>query len=196
MNLKNYFLLALLCIGASVSAQQHITVDTNTYNTQQLIEDVLITGDCANTSSWTSRTGINYNQTQNGIGYFEQNGSTFPFENGIILTTGDATGAPGPNTTVLGGGDPPQADWGTANNDLQNILGTTDSLQNETFIQFEFVPPTNEISFRYLFVSEEYNQGFECNYSDLFEILTFCVNFISYDYENPVCAPAVRHLRH
>jgi len=176
------FIIALFFTAFAIAqVQGPITVDNTTYTPQQLIQDILITGDCANTSNFSSYTGTTAgNNSVNGIGYFERGTSinglpdNFPFANGIVLSTGDATKAPGPNTnyqaTTLSDGSWPEHQ----SEQLANVSGSTAGnydLTNESFIEFDFIPPTNVINFNYIFVSEEYNKLFECSYSDVFAFI-------------------------
>ena len=94
-----------------------ISTDTTQYTPAQLVQNVLINSNCAQVSNITYSTGTNFGST-NGIGYFNQNGSTFPFNNGVILTSGSALNAPGPNTTTLSDGS---TAW-TGDTDLENII--------------------------------------------------------------------------
>ncbi len=154
-----------LCIG---TIPPPITVTDDQYTTLQLIEDILIDSNCANISNVTSSTGSNFGDV-NGIGYFQKNGSSFPFEDGIVLSTGKATKAIGPNTTSLNDGGylwPGDAD-------LQAIiapLGQTSPTKNATKLEFDFVPLVDNISFNFLFASEEYGT-FQCGYSDVFAFI-------------------------
>src|SRR5690606_20629124 len=80
-----------------------IATSEGDYTTFELIEDILLNSTCANVSNITWSTGTNFIDpfTQqpgpNGIGYFNQNGSNFPFSEGIVLSTGSINSAPGPN---------------------------------------------------------------------------------------------------
>ncbi len=150
-----YCMLSILAIKA-----QQITVD-NTYTAQNLIEDVLIEGICSNTSNYNSSLALE----AMGIAYFEKNGSVFPFENGIVLSTGNAMNAPGPAGPVADTGNS-----GIADADLESASGVTNT-DDAAYLEFDFVPTTTEIRFNYLFVSEEYNQDFECTYSDAFAFI-------------------------
>ncbi len=146
-----------------------IKVDDTQYTVPELVTDVLIDNDCANISNITWSTGTNFG-TVNGIGYFEQNGSSFPFGDGIILSTGNFASAPGPKGLgVQGAGG---SVWG-GDTDLTNVLtqqGITGPLLNATKLEFDFVAITNQISFNFIFASEEYGT-FQCNYSDAFAFL-------------------------
>ncbi|MDH7444017.1 T9SS type B sorting domain-containing protein [Aquimarina sp. 2201CG14-23] len=143
-----------------------ITVDDSSFTAQQLVEDVLIDSPCATVENISSFTGTA--QGFNGIGYFESNGSGFEIERGVILSTGNASSASGPNgPTPLGEGD--GTVWG-GDADLANITSTP-SLFNASYIQFEFVPTIDFISFDFLFASEEYTGAFPCSFSDVFAFI-------------------------
>ncbi|RZJ33563.1 MAG: hypothetical protein EOO51_13380, partial [Flavobacterium sp.] len=155
-----------ICIG---TIPPPISTSVTQYTTTQLVTDVLLNNTCATVSNVTSSTGTNFGLTTNGIGYFNQNGSGFPFEDGIVLTSGNAANAPGPNTTNLSEGDftwPGDADLLQVLNN-QGITGTTN---NASVLEFDFVPITNEISFNFIFASEEYGI-FQCSFSDVFAFL-------------------------
>ncbi|WP_407557804.1 choice-of-anchor L domain-containing protein, partial [Winogradskyella sp. 4-2091] len=144
----------------------NVVVDQDTFTTEELVEDILIDSPCAAVSNIISSTGTTYSNTEpNGIGYFYSNGLDFPFEDGILLTSGDASQAGGPNTFL---GDGSGAWPGDA--DLDTAVGINSN--NASFIQFDFIPTANSISFDFLMASEEYDMGsFECTFSDAFAFL-------------------------
>jgi len=161
---KNYFLyLIVFSFISSINAQ--ITTNNTTYSSEQLIEDVLNGGaTCVTITNVQSYTGTSVN----GIAYFEKNGTNFPFENGIILSTGNAMEAPGPNDEVLSG---QEIGW-NGDVDLEHATGDVNSI-NASYIEFDFVPTENEISFRFILASEHYNKNNECpNTESLAFILT------------------------
>jgi len=137
----------------------------NTLTEQQLIEQHLVEG-CVEVSNITSTVNGSVNGFSS-FGYFERDLSNFPFENGIVLSTGNATS--GGNTTndnVLNDGE---LSWG-ADPDLEAAIGITDT-HNATTIEFDFVSISNLIQFNYILASEEYFGNFPCNYSDGFAFL-------------------------
>lgn len=101
----------------------------------------------------------------NSYASFTKNGSSFPFDNGIVLSTGFTSNIAGPNNTLSDDnlGTPTDAD-------LDAIFSDT---YDTTVLEFDFVPLTNYMSFTYLFASEEYQEGSSstCNYSDVFAFL-------------------------
>ncbi|MFT4612446.1 MAG: hypothetical protein ACI9OT_001831, partial [Gammaproteobacteria bacterium] len=145
--------LFILC---SVVSAQQISVD-NSFTEQQLIENNLTQG-CAETSNIQSLVNGQVNGFES-FAYFERASSNFPFENGIMLSTGNATsGGNTQNTAVLNEGQP---DW-TTDPDLETALGITGTL-NATSIEFDFTSVANQIQFNYILASEEYFGDFPCN---------------------------------
>ena len=152
-----------------INAQQYISVDTSTFTADQLVKDIFIgaqNASCITISNVTVKGGQDYQGNPVSYGYFEKGTLPFNIDKGIILSTGRAAQAPGPNTNVLseGGydwvGDP---DLVTAFQDPQYI--------NATSLEFDFVAyNTTGISFQYMLLSEEY-QTSGCNYFDSFAFL-------------------------
>lgn len=152
-----------------------ILVDNTTYTVEQLVNDVLINSECAQISNITWSTGTNFTNGAgeagpNGIAYFEKNGSSFPIEKGLLLTTGDAMQAPGPEKSIIEGGD---SSW-PGDDDLDAIVlaqtGQAMNSTNASILEFDFVPLIDQMSFDFLFASEEYG-AFQCDFSDSFAFL-------------------------
>ncbi|HEX9980476.1 MAG TPA: choice-of-anchor L domain-containing protein, partial [Flavobacterium sp.] len=155
-----------VCIG---TIPPPIASNTTQYTNTQLIEDILLNTTCASVTNVTSSTGIDFGLAENGIGYFTQNGSSFPFQDGIVLTTGNANSAPGPNNVTLSDGF---GGW-PGDPDLLQVLtdqGVGGTLNNATVLEFDFVPLIDSISFNFIFASEEYGV-FQCGFSDVFAFL-------------------------
>jgi gliding motility-associated-like protein len=157
------FLVLFLLITTSATAQ-YITVN-DTYTPLQLVEDVLINSDCALVSN-VSVSGGAYGANQT-YGFFNGAGTTFPFQNGIVLSTGRAIKAQGPNTSLLDDGN--NIGW-NGDQDLEQALDINNST-NATVLEFDFIPVGNRISFDYMLSSEEYHDNAPCNYSDGFAFL-------------------------
>ena len=91
-------LLPIVLLFSVIGYSQFITVDES-LTIQELVEDVLIDSPCAETSNYGSRTGTDFGDG-NGIGAFNANGSDFPYQTGIILSSGFVSSAPGPMFVV------------------------------------------------------------------------------------------------
>lgn len=171
---KFYLLFGLIFSSASA---QYITTD-ETQTAVELIENVLINSGCANVSN-VSVSGGNFTSGEKSWGYFNAAGTSFPFEEGIILSTGKIINAQGPNGYISddGGG----MGW-VGDNDLNEALGLNNTF-NATILEFDFIPIGNQISFDYIFSSEQYLTNpspNQCSYTDGFVFLLKEVSSSSY----------------
>ncbi len=95
------------------------------------------------------------NTNQISHGYF-QNGQSFGLNSGLLLTSGNALNALPPNS---------QRDKGS------KIYGSSSSgLYDKQYIEFDIIPASNELKFKYVFGSEEYDEYVDDLYNDKFEI--------------------------
>jgi gliding motility-associated-like protein len=153
---KTFFIFAFLYTSCLFS--QAITVDNTTNSPAQLV-DLLLGNSCVEVSN------ISVSSTQ-AVAYFNQNGSTFPIPEGIIIRNGIATFTQGPYTganlssSVTPSGDP----------FLQNLSdnnGGASSIVDAEYLEFDFIPLSNSFSFNFLFASNEYG-FYQCEFSDVF----------------------------
>ncbi|WP_400080481.1 choice-of-anchor L domain-containing protein [Winogradskyella sp. R77965] len=165
--MKRTFLVVTLLFSL-LNYAQNISVDSQTYTPQQLIEDILIDSECIENVTVTNISGGDYNNSDQSYGYFNGAGTTFPFESGIVLSTGRLQNVPGPNNTLS---DDDAPNW-LGDLDLENALNESNTF-NATILEFDFTSVASQISFRYIFASEEYqeNNPNSCNFSDLFGFL-------------------------
>ncbi|MDD3005479.1 choice-of-anchor L domain-containing protein [Flavobacterium sp.] len=159
--------VSIFLIFTTTIKAQNITVD-ETLTPTQLVQNVLINNPCANISNvsvtaWTFNDGNSYAKFTSGT-------SNFPFNDGIVLTTGKAVSAIGPNTSIVSEGP---TNW-LGDSDLEQALGIGQSSVNATVLEFDFLPLSDKISFDYIFSSEQYlsnpSQN-QCNYTDGFVFL-------------------------
>jgi gliding motility-associated-like protein len=164
-----------VCIGTL----QRAVLISEQYTPEELVHDILFDSTCAIINNVTSSTGTGVGSV-NGIGYFNRNGTSFPFEEGVILSSGTVSKAMGPNNTnQLYEGKYPLAEDGLnplweGDDDLEAIIlaGTGNPMNsyNATKLEFDFIPITPSINFNFLFASEEYG-FYQCNYSDAFAFI-------------------------
>lgn len=159
--------ICIICFTTTLFSQ-NISVDGVGYSSQQLIEDILINNNCIQNIEVTNTVGGTFQNGTKSYGYFDANGSSFPLERGLVLSTGQINHVPGPNTNLS---DDDAPSWG-GDIDLEQALNISNST-NATSIEFDFVPSADFIQFRYLFASEEYqeNSPNTCIYSDAFAFL-------------------------
>lgn len=182
MNLQrtiSVFIFSLL-ISNFVLAQ-NIVVD-ETYTAQNLVQNVLLNNsNCASSSNATA-TGDTFSGSLS-YGYFSYSGTDFPFSSGIVLSTSRAFRTAGPNDNLISEGSPL---W-VGDADLEQALGISGTV-NATILEFDFTPLTSNISFDYIFASEEYHGNAPCLYSDGFAFLLRPIGSSS-QYENLALVP-------
>jgi hypothetical protein len=93
------------------------------------------------------------------------------FDSGVILSTGAATAVLGPNVSD---------DTGTiletpGDSDLDAIVAPN-STADASVLEFDFVPTSSELTFQYVFASEEYNEFVNSEFNDVFAFFVNGVN--------------------
>ncbi|PZR20548.1 MAG: hypothetical protein DI539_10575 [Flavobacterium psychrophilum] len=150
-----------VCITTPAS----IIVDT-TMSVEDIVMTSLVVESCATFENITWSTGTDVGV--NGIARFEKGLSTFGIDSGVLLMTGDASQAVGPNVgPTLGGGS-----WAGDQQlfDYIDGLGIDPGLNNyndATVLEFDFTPLANKLKFPFIFASEEYGD-YQCQFSDAF----------------------------
>jgi len=147
----------------------------NNYTPEQLLKDVFVKdGECL--ISNVTFKGLGWNQATNSwvstqprsLAYFSHgtlNG--LGMETGLLMTTGNALDAVGPNNSpsAMPGGITAASVGGET--DLSALIPAYE-VKTITTLEFDFMPFTNTISFDYIFASEEYPE-FSCsNFNDVF----------------------------
>lgn len=112
-------------------------------------------------------SNINYSGAGGAIGYFNGQNTNLGIDEGIVITTGTiAQGGSGPH------GPNNQANSGTDNNmggygQLSNLIGGSPT-KNAAILEFDFVPYSDTVRFRYVFGSEEYPEFVGSEFNDVF----------------------------
>jgi len=170
--LKRLILLGLFLLCTSVKAQ-FINAEHLAFSDQLLIEEVLFdNSDCVEDVLVTNTISGSFQDGMKSYGYFTAPAnSSFPFQNGIVLSTGRLDNTEGPNSSLS---DDDSSNWG-GDQDLRDALNIPNNelLTNATSITFNFTPKASQLSFQYIFASEEYqeNNSNTCIFSDVFAFL-------------------------
>lgn len=168
--MKNFLIIAILTFSAQTLSSQSIKVNPtsvpeSTLGAEELTVEVLIDGgECSTIENFELKENntFAFPNPDRSWGYFEKGDSDFPFESGIVLTSGIARKADGPDSGIQSDGN---LNW--AGDPDANILAGNNT-KNATIFEFDFIPQGNEISFNYIFASEEY-PTFACSdYNDVF----------------------------
>ena len=95
--MKRILLITFICCLSFTSNGQIITVNNaadpeSSFTLEELVEDILISSECSTVDTFSSQVNGGARLiTTKSYGYFKKPiGSSFPFDEGIILTTGQA----------------------------------------------------------------------------------------------------------
>ncbi|MFP9100102.1 choice-of-anchor L domain-containing protein [Flavobacterium sp. RHBU_24] len=175
---KNLLVLLGLLLSAAGFSQGVVvsTTANGNANPTQLVNSLVKYDDLCLTqvSNATKSTGLNtVNYAQgNSIGSYTNTNPAFPFASGVVLVSGAAATASGPNTSVSTDSGAAAQTWlGDAdlNAALAGLPGGFQSM-NATVLEFDFVAATSTLDIPYIFASEEYGQ-YQCNSKDGMAIL-------------------------
>lgn len=159
--------LPLLCLAAqhpaggpsaiSPLSVQPVVVTPN-HDARYLVEEVFIGNGCF------SMSNISISGTPGQLGTFSQGGASVGIESGIILSTGNVTDAVGPNSSPS-----TSTDHGVSFNDPDLVLLSGGvGIFDPVSLEFEFVPSVSQVSFTYVFASEEYCEFAGSPFNDVF----------------------------
>jgi gliding motility-associated-like protein len=180
---KRLYFISIFCIvftfktsNAQLLSINDSSAPESIFSPQELVDNILISGSCSSVTDFSSVVHDNpTDRTTKSYGYFKKpTGSSFPFNEGLILTTGKAFPAGNSSAGLL---DNVHNEAGDI--DLENALSQSDTFDATSF-KFTFIPVTSTLSFRYIMASEEYNGSSECTYADSFAFLIREVGTVNY----------------
>ncbi len=157
-------LFVFLIFLASNIAKAQLTIDNTTFTPQQLAQNVLL-GQGVNISN-IKFNGSAATTISDQIAVFD-NGSTtnIGIKKGLILSTGNAIIAKGPNDRSLA--TLPTSNPFEGDADL-SILTNNQPIRNVAVLEFDFVPVGNKLTFNFVFASDEYPEFVNDLYNDNF----------------------------
>ena len=145
--------MGVLIAAFPCSSKAQLTVTTG-QTPQQLVQTILGSGITASNVVFTGST--------NAAGVFScAGGCNLGMGNGIILSTGNASGVGGSGSTFV------STNLGQPGSALLNPIATGQTFDAVT-LQFDFCVNTDNISFQYVFASEEYNEYVNTGFNDVF----------------------------
>lgn len=153
---KKILHIALLLISFNSLGQ---LVTSTAQSPAQLVQNVLL-------GPGVTVSNITYSGSGGAIGSFTANGTNLGINSGLILTTGtvinNGEGPQGPNNKPNAG-----IDNGAPGSPLLNSLGLGQTF-NATVLEFDFVPYSDTVRFKYVFGSEEYPEYVGQPFNDIF----------------------------
>ncbi len=157
---KHLFILLLLTIGFSMKGKAQYAVDT-TLTPVQYINNLVGLG--------VSFGNIQYQGDGQAIGSFTGANGSLGFSSGVILSTGLAASSDDVSSSFAGGFNT----YGLTNIPelAPNVPGCLGVTNDGLILQFDFVPQSTPVSFRYIFASEEYADFVCSQFNDAFAFL-------------------------
>ena len=159
-------ILLFLFFINSFAFSQGITISGG-YTPQQLVNNVLMNSPCLE--------GYNVQSQGNcGLSYFSTSNPNFPFQDGVVIRTGAANFSAGQYTgtnlssTCSNLGDAQLLAISQAN-------GNTGTINDVSFLKFNFISSIDQISFDFIFASNEYGT-YQCGFSDVFAFILTDLN--------------------
>ncbi len=159
--MNNRILIAIFTLISFIGFNQ-IAV-TNTLTPAQLVNNVLIGSGVTATNITINGSAANANSIQSQATYFNQNGTTFPIADGMLLSTGQGSLAVGPNNSGSSSLTGPQS---VTDPDMAMIA--TGTMFGGVVLEFDFVATGNQLEFNYIFGSEEYPEFVNGGVNDCF----------------------------
>ena len=141
-------------------------VVSNTQTPTQLVNNVLLGMGVTASNITINGNPVTANAVQGNVASFTNTNPTFPISSGLLLTTGNAIAAQGPNnSTNLSNNLPATAS--VASDPHLNILAAG-TVTNGVVLEFDFIPTGDTLNFRYIFGSEEYPEFSPSTFNDAF----------------------------
>ena len=138
----------------------------NTQTPTQLVNNVLLGfGVQAFNITINGSPALSNTPVSNVTSFTNTNGA-FPFNAGLLLTTGLGSGAQGPNNATSSTTNNPPTTNVSSDPHLNAIANGT--VTNGVVLEFDFIPSGDTMSFRYIFGSDEYPEFSPSSFNDAF----------------------------
>lgn len=155
--MKPYFLFFLFfCLFSSLLRTQNYEV-SSAVKVEELVKKIFIG------TPEIQVSGVKLKGARNGLAYFKYpGGGKLGIQEGLLLTTGSAIGSYGPNSSPIKG----NANMSPGDADLTKLAKA--NTYDAVVLEFDFIPVSEWISFRYVFASEEYMEYVNRGFNDVF----------------------------
>ena len=153
---KLFTVLFVLFLGAQAQAQ--LFVDNN-YTIEDMIFGFFDDSD-------VTISNVSYTGTQPSLAFFEGSQSNIGLNAGLLITTGEAEIAVGPNDETSAG-----ANMGIDGSIWLDALIPGYTTFDASVIELDVVPDNDTLCFKYVFGSEEYEEFVGTSYNDVFAFL-------------------------
>lgn len=174
------FLVALTLFLSANSFGQIVV--QNAIAPDGLVQNVLLGNGVTASNITYNGSVVNAQQPQGNVSFFNAANTTFPLQSGVLLTTGNSSVAPGPNTQGGASNNMPPTPDVSLDPQLNAIAAGNPT--NGAILEFDFIPSGDTISFRYVFASEEYPEFSPSTFNDAFGFFLSGANPAGGNYTN------------
>ncbi|UPT67315.1 MAG: choice-of-anchor L domain-containing protein [Sphingobacteriales bacterium JAD_PAG50586_3] len=155
---RNIILIIIVMLTAgSIKLHAQLTVDNTTLTPQQLVQNILI-------GQGVTVSNVTFSGNSLQFGQFTSNGSNLGLNSGIVMSSGYATVSAGPNdgsatSEPMGGINSltptPDPNLTTL---AASIGNPNPTLYDAAILEFDFVPTSDSLTFKYVWGSDEYTE--------------------------------------
>ena len=164
--LSKSLLVILLTLCTAVGTMGQLTLDMN-MTPHQMVQNIVGNG--------VQISNVVVTACDSSYGYYYSQGTEMGTNEGLLLTTGKAQYAIGPNNkigTCSSSGTPPFLPCSYFNNGCPGspLLNATHdrTTRDATMFEFDIIPQGDSLKFKYTFASEEYNEWVGSPFNDVF----------------------------
>lgn len=151
--------LPILLVSLFFSCHSHAQLITTISSPANAVQNVLL-------GAGVTVSNISYQGAGTTIGSFTANSTNLGIASGVVITTGtiinNGSGPQGPNNVENSGVDNGTPGYGV----LTNMVGTT--TYDASILEFDFVPYSDTVRFKYVFGSEEFLEYCGTQFNDVF----------------------------
>ena len=160
------FISSSVFVSLNLMVFSQSVVVSNAQTPTQLVNNVLLGMGVTASNITINGNPVTANAMQGNVASFTNTNPAFPISSGLLLTTGNAIAAQGPNnSTSLSNNLPATAS--VASDPHLNILAAG-TVTNGVVLEFDFIPTGDTLNFRYIFGSEEYPEFSPSTWNDAF----------------------------
>ncbi|MBL6447425.1 OmpA family protein [Fulvivirga sp. 29W222] len=150
---KQVFIVLVVAFGISITLHGQV-VDT-TQTATDLVNNILL-------GNGVQAGNIRFTGQKHAIGFYEDHTAQIGIEKGILLTSGNALFIVGPNKS-------PRSGWASdAPGDPELDIIARGKTYDASVLEFDFVTASENLTFQFVFASEEYLEYVGSKFNDVF----------------------------
>jgi len=161
-------ILPLFFLFISISGFAQLQVNNTSFTPAELVQNIFQGSNVYISNVKFNGTTANATMFNDQVGLFSNGATTnIGLNSGVLITTGNAQVAIGPNNS--GGASQLPANPSIGDADLANLAGfNSSSIKDKASLEFDFIAQGDNINFNFVFASEEYLEWVNAGFNDTF----------------------------